>query len=153
MTIGAIHGVSLTKLVDRLHDFGKLIKPGGRGYFAVNLRRPFQNTELHEFAKLFDLSRRQTLLDLYRVIYNLQTQINYKIIAFDINLLDSEKERYDIIKGTDWPEWDDYILGNLSEVDDKIIKEISEFNIGNMPVFANGPSEIIDGNLKIVFEV
>lgn len=153
MTIGAIHTVSLVKLVDTIHDFGKLIKPGGRGYFAVNLRRPFQYTELHDFAKLFDLSRRQTLIDLYRVIHNLSSQINYKLIAFDITFLDAEKERYNLIKGTDWPSWDDYVLGKVTNLNKNLHEEIEKFGFGQQPFTINGPVEIVDGNLKIVFDV
>jgi len=153
MTIGAIHGVSLAKLADTLYEFGTVIKPGGRGYFAVNLRRSMQHTELHEFAQLFDLSRRQTRIDLYNVVKNIFEKISYKIIALDINFLDDAKEKYRQLCGSLWPEWDRYVAGDFTGVPENIIEEIQQWNIGMEPFRANGPSEIIDGNIKIVFEV
>lgn len=157
MTIGAIHDVSLTKISNRINDFGRLIKPGGRGYFGVNLRRPLQNTAIHEFAELFDLSRPQTFKDLYCVVHRQIEKIKYKIIALDITILDAEKDRYNEIKGSDWPSWVDYLNDDFTKVNisvrDKIYEEIMSFNFGKELLLANGPSEIIDGNLKLVFEV
>lgn len=151
-TIGAIHNVSLAKLADRINEFGKLIKQGGRGYFAVNIRRSMQYTELHEFAQLFDLTRQQTILDLYKVFRNECKKIDYKIIALDITILDDEEKRYNSIKGTSWPTWGDFLSDNISGIDPDIINEIAGFNFGASSFTANGPSEPIDGNLKLVFE-
>jgi SAM-dependent methyltransferase len=153
MTIGAIHGVSLVELPNRINDFGKVIKSGGRGYFGVNLRRPMQNTEIHEYAELFNLSKRQTLHDLYRVVRKQCEKIKYNIIALDINFLDYEKDRYENLAGSDWPSWQDYLNDNVKNIDQKILDEIAGFKIGCDPFTANGPSEVVDGNLNLIFEV
>lgn len=153
MTIGAIHAVSLTQLQETLYEFGKVIKPGGRGYFAVNLRRSMQYTELHEYAELFDLSRRQTMLDLYNVVKNIFENIQYKIIALDINFIDDERNRYEKLQGSSWPDWDSYAAGDFTGVPDDIVKEIMQWKIGLTPFPVYGFSEVIDGNVKIVFEV
>jgi len=153
MTIGAIHNVSMSQLPDRINEFGRVIKQGGRGYFSVNLRRVMQNTELHEYAKLFDLSKRQTKLDLYRVVVAQCEKIKYKIVALDVTFLDHEKVRYESLAGTDWPTWNDYVSNNLDHVQVDILEEIKNFEIGLEPFTANGPSEPIDGNVKLVFEI
>ncbi len=154
-TIGAIHGVSLGKIADRIHKFGKLIKPGGRGYFPFNLRRILQFTELYEFAKLFDLSRSQTKLDLYRVVKQQFESIDYKIIALDFSFLDDVKEKYEVLKGGNWPTWEEYLEGDLSKVSPTIIDEIEKYSevLGKVPFMINGPSDPVDGNIRIVFEV
>ena len=153
--IGVLHGVSLAKVADRIHEFGSLIKPGGRGYFPFNLRRLLQKTELHDFAELFDLSRRQTRLDLYRVVKKQFESINYKIIALDFPFLDDVKEKYNVLRGTSWPSWEDYLEGNLSNVPMGVIKEIEGFSdvLLGSSFTVNGPSDPLDGNIRLVFEV
>lgn len=153
MTIGALHAVSLISLPDVINEFGTIIKSGGRGYFAVNLRRPMQYTQLHEYAKLFDLTRPQTRLDLYKVVLAIFESIKYKIIALDINFLDDARLRYDRLKGANWPSWEAYINSEFDGISKNIIDEIMSFQIGMEPFTVNGPSEVIDGNIKLVFEV
>ena len=153
MTIGVIHAVSLATIHKTIDEFGQLIKPGGRGYFAINLRRPMQNTELHEFAELFDLKRQQTRIDLYRVVKAQCEKTKYKIITLDINFLDDAKERYELLQGADWPSWEQYLVNDFTSVSKDIVDEIMQYNIGMESFTANGPVEIIDGNVKIVFEV
>jgi hypothetical protein len=153
MTLGAIHDVSLAKLQDRINDFGKVIKPGGRGYFPLNLGMLLQNTELHEFAELFDLSRRQTLHDAYRIVRQQCEKIKYKIIALDINFLDYEKDRYERLAGPNWPSWNDYLNDNITDVDQEILSEISLQKLCQDPFVSINTNDLIDGNIKLVFEV
>jgi SAM-dependent methyltransferase len=149
MALQSIHHVSLLKFVDRINQFGKIIKPGGRGFFSTNLSKLVSLTELHEFAKIFDLSRQVTIFDYYCYLKKELKKLNYRIIAADV-LPTLERHYYDCA-GPDWPPIETYAARDFSNVSEMIKDEI----LGNDDAYVNhiGLSEVVDGNIKIVFEV
>jgi SAM-dependent methyltransferase len=149
MALQSIHHVSLLKFVDRINQFGKIIKPGGRGFFSTNLSKLVSLTELHEFAKIFDLSRQVTIFDYYCYLKKELKKLNYRIIAADV--LPTLERHYYNCAGPDWPSIETYAARDFSNVSEMIKDEI----LGNDDAYVNhiGLSEVVDGNIKIVFEV
>jgi len=149
MALQSIHHVSLLKFVDRINQFGKIIKPGGRGFFSTNLSKLVSLTELHEFAKIFDLSRQVTIFDYYCYLKKELKKLNYRIIAADV--LPTLERHYYNCAGPDWPPIETYAARDFSNVSEMIKDEI----LSNDDAYVKhiGLSEVVDGNIKIVFEV
>ena len=149
MAIQSIHHVSLLKFVDRINQFGKIIKPGGRGFFSANLGRLVSRTEPHEFVEIFDLSRPVTIFDYYCYLKKELEKLDYRIIAADI--LPTFERHYYNCAGPDWPPIETYAtrdFGNVSEIIKDEILGIDDVYIKDI-----GLSDSLDGNIKIVFEV
>jgi len=149
MAVQSIHHVSLLGFVDRINQFGKLIKPGGRGYFSTNLGRLVSCTQPHEFAKIFDLSRPVTIFDYYCYIKKELEKLDYRIIAADV--LPVFERHYHNCAGPDWPPIETYAARDFTDVSDMIKDEI--LSIDDVYIKDIGLSDSLDGNIKIVFEV
>jgi hypothetical protein len=149
MALQSIHHVSLLGFVDRINQFGKLIKPGGRGFFSTNLGILISRTEPHEFAKIFDLSRPVTIFDYYCYIKKELEKLNYQIIAADV--LPVFERHYYNCAGPDWPTIETYAARNFENVSDMIKDEI--LSIDDVYIKDIGLSDSLDGNIKIVFKV
>jgi len=149
MAIQSIHQVSLLKFIDRINQFGKIIKPGGRGIFSTNLGRLVSRTEPHEFAQIFDLSRPVTIFDYYCYIKKELEKLDYRIIAADV--LPMFERHYYNCAGPDWPPIETYAARDFRNVPEIIKDEI--LGIDDAYIKHIGLSEGLDGNIKIVFEV
>jgi SAM-dependent methyltransferase len=149
MAVQSIHQVSLLKFVDQINQFGKIIKPGGRGFFSTSLGRLVSRTEPHEFAKIFDLSRPVTIFDYYCYIKKELEKLDYRIIAADI--LPTFERHYYNCAGPDWPPIETYAARDFSNVSEVIKAEI--LSIDDVYIKNIGLSDSLDGNIKIVFEV
>ena len=146
--INSVHFISLIDFSNRVNDFGKLIKPGGRGFLAFNLQRMIERTKPHEFAKLFDLSKPVSYYEYRNYIINeLQDKIKYNIIINDI--LFDHRENYNNCKGSDWPTYDSWIAKNFIDVPTEIINEINSCDFTTDPNL----DDYYNGNIRIVFEV
>lgn len=147
--IQSLHYISLLDVSTRINQFGKIIKKGGRGFLSFNLTRLIQQTEPHEWPKIFDLSQRLTIFDYYSYIKKELTKVDYKIIAADV--LPDFEQMYSNLAGPDWPAIEKYADRDFSNVPELIRKEILQ----NADVFAFniGLNDMMDGNIKIVFEV
>lgn len=149
MTISAIHHVSLLDFKDLINKFGKIIKPGGRGFVAFNLARLISSTEPHEFAQIFDLSRPVTIFDYYCYIKKELEKTNYQIVAADI--LYTFEQHYFNCAGPDWPSIEKYAARDFSNVHELIVREIMQLEEAYVQNW--GLNDTMDGNIKIVFEV
>lgn len=149
MAVQSIHNVSLLGFVDRINQFGKLIKPGGRGFISINLGRLISRTEPHEFAQIFDLSRPLTIFDYYCYLKKELEKIDYKIVAADV--LPVFERHYHNCAGLDWPPIDTYAARDFSDVSTLITEEI--LSIDEVYIRNIGLNDGLDGNIKIVFEV
>jgi hypothetical protein len=149
MALQSIHHVSLLKFVDQINQFGKIIKPGGRGFFSTNLGRLVSRTEPHEFAKIFDLSRSVTIFDYYCYIKKELEKLDYRIIAADV--LPTFERHYHNCAGSDWPPIETYAARDFSQVAEMIRDEI--LGLDDVYIKDIGLSDSLDGNIKIVFEV
>jgi hypothetical protein len=146
-----LHYISLINFVDTIHNFGKIIKKGGRGFITFNLIKLIENTQPHEFAMIFNLLTPVTINDYINFIEKEITKVTYKVILSEILLYDPELEKYNLLKGTDWPEYKDFVSGNFNDIPDKIINEIQQFNFQKNS--SKGYNDEFNGNIRIVFEV
>jgi hypothetical protein len=53
-SIDALHFISICKFYDRIMQFANIIKPGGRGYIAMNVARLMNDTSTVEKIELFN---------------------------------------------------------------------------------------------------
>jgi hypothetical protein len=150
-SINAIHFVSLVEFANRINDFGKIIKPTGRGFVSFNLLRMIERTHPHEFAKIFDLSRPVTLTDYRLYIENQLKSVKYNLLLVDITFEDQIKKEYELVRGIDWPTYEDYIVDNFTNTSANIIEEIKNFNF--TAHHHNYLEDGSNGNIRIVFEV
>jgi hypothetical protein len=152
-SVNAIHFVSLIEFANRINDFGKIIKPNGLGFVTFNLLRMIEHTKPHEFAKIFDLSRPVTSID-YRLYIEKQLKnVTYNLLLVDITFEDQIKKNYEIIRGIDWPTYEDYVVDNFTNITDDIIKEIKNFNFTDHYFNNDLKSDAYNGNIRIVFKV
>jgi hypothetical protein len=155
IAINSIHFISLKEFANRINSFGKIIKPGGRGFVTCNLIRMMERTEPHEYAELFDLSDRLTTNDYFEHIKKEIKKINYKVIVKDIpfqtDYISKQKKRYELCKGADWPPFELVIDRNYNNAPEHIIKEINSFSIFDTTEV--NYDDVYNGNIRIVFEV
>jgi hypothetical protein len=156
IAINSIHFISLKDFSKRINDFGKIIKPGGRGFVAFNLKRMLDQTELHEFAEIFeDLHKRIVVKDYYDFLEEEIKKINYKIIVKDFifasEYFDRQKKQYEICKGSSWPPFEDSLNRNYTGTPEHIIEEIN-FLIFNK-LSEGSLDDGYNGNIRLVFEV
>ena len=149
-SVNAIHFVSLIEFANRINDFGKIIKPTGLGFVTFNLLRMIERTQPHEFAKIFDLSRPVTSRDYRLYIENQLKNIKYNLLLVDIMFEDQLKKKYELFRGINWPTYEDYIVGNFTNISDDIIEEIKNFNFTNLDWYSD---DGYNGNIRIVFKV
>ena len=147
-SVNAIHFVSLIEFANRINDFGKVIKPNGLGFVTFNLARMIERTHPHEFAKIFDLSRPVTLRDYRLYIVNQLKNVKYNLLLVDILIEDQLKKNYELLKGVDWPRYEDYIVGNFTNISDDIIEDIKNSKLMNWT-----SNDGYNGNIRIVFKV
>jgi hypothetical protein len=156
IAINSLHFISLKDFSKRINDFGKIIKPGGRGCVTFNLQRMLERTALHEFAEIFEGSSKTiTVMDYYNFLKEEIKKIDYKIITQDFTFIADYdnwlRKKYEIHKGSGWPLFDEAINGNYNNIPDHIIKEI------NLLVFNGEFERALDdrfnGNIRLVFEV
>lgn len=147
-SVNAIHFVSLIEFANRINDFGKVIKPNGLGFVTFNLARMIESTHPHEFAKIFDLSRPVTLRDYRLYIVNQLKNVKYNLLLVDILIEDQLKKNYELLKGVEWPRYEDYIVGNFTNIPDDIIEEIKNLKLMNW-----NSNDGYNGNIRIVFKV
>ena len=150
IAINSIHYISLINFVSQINKFGKIIKPGGRGYVTFNLQKMLENTKPHEYYQLFDLTKELTMLD-YRYFIEVELKkIKYNIITVDITFDLILQKKYDLLKGAEWPRLEQYLTNDMTGVPEHIINEINRYNIIGNPDGYNDP---FNGNIRIVFEV
>ena len=82
--INALHFISLVEVKNQINKFGKILKKGGRGFVTLNLKRLLENTEPHEYHKLFDLNKKLTLDDYRNYLTKELTSTDYKILVLDL---------------------------------------------------------------------
>lgn len=82
--VNSLHYIPLAEVKERINTFGKILKPGGRGFVTLNLQRLLDYTEPHEYYKLFDLTKRLTMDDYKQYLTKEIEGIDYQILAFDI---------------------------------------------------------------------
>lgn len=149
MAVLSISNVSLLEFKNRINQFGKIIKKGGRGYISFSLGRLVNCTEPHEFAQIFDLSSPVTIFDYYCYLKKELEKLDYKIVAADV--LPVFERHYHNCAGPDWPSIDTYAARDFSDVSTLITEEI--LSIDDVYVRNIGLNDGLDGNIKIVFEV
>lgn len=148
--INSLHFISLKEIANRITQFGKIIKPGGRGYIAFNLKRLLEWTEPHEFAELFDLSKPLTTDDYEGLIRAELKKVKYDIIVEDLSFTGrgfNGRAHYDYVKGDSWPTFEKYIANDLTGVSDDIRDEIMRYTFGS------SYDDPANGNIRIVFDV
>lgn len=152
--INSLHYISLTEFSNRINEFGKIIKPGGRGFMAFNLKRLLENTEPHEYAQLFDLTKKLSAADYKRFIFDAIKNVKYKILVFDVTFNDIYKDelRYENLKGVDWPPSISDYFSLADQLPDHIRKEIDEYEFDS-EMLIDKINEGYTGNIRIVFEV
>ena len=148
-SVNALHFISLVEFANRINDFGKIIKPNGLGFVAFNLLRMIERTPSHELAKIFDLSRPVTPTDYRLYIENQLKNIKYNLLLVDIMFEDQLKKKYELFRGINWPTYEDYIVGNFTNISDDIIEEIKNFNFTDLDQYGVA----WNGNIRIVFKV
>ena len=149
MAVLSINNVSLLEFRNRINQFGKIIKTGGRGYISFSLGRLVNCTDPHEFAEIFDLSRPVTIFDYYCYLKKELEKIDSSIIAADV--LPAFERHYYNCAGPDWPPIETYAARDFNNVPKLITEEIlliDEVYIRNI-----GLNDSLDGNIKIVFEI
>jgi hypothetical protein len=62
MSIDALHFTSITNFTKRVLDFARVIKPGGRGYIAMNAARLIDFTPKKDLIELFGTDKRDANL-------------------------------------------------------------------------------------------
>jgi hypothetical protein len=149
MAVMSIGQVSLLEFKNRINQFGKIIKSGGRGFMAFSLGRLVNCTQPHEFAEIFDLSRPVTIFDYYCYIKKELEKLDYRIIAADV--LPVFERHYYNCAGPDWPPIETYASRDFSSVSQLIREEI--LSIDEVHIRNIGLNDALDGNIKIVFEV
>ena len=147
-SVNSIHFVSLVEFANRINNFGKIIKPNGLGFVTFNLLRMIEYTHPHEFDQIFNLSRPITSRDYRLYIENQLKNVKYDLLLVDITFEDQIKKNYEIIKGIDWPTYEDYVVDNFTNTTDDIIKEIKNFNFTD-----HYYNDACNGNIRIVFKV
>ena len=149
MAVLSINQVSLLEFKNRINEFGKIIKTGGRGFISFSLGRLVNCTQPHEFAMIFDLRQPVTIFDYYCYLKKELEKIDYRIIAADV--LPVFESHYYNCAGPDWPPIETYASRDFSSASELIKEEIlllDEVYVRNI-----GLNDILDGNIKIVFEV
>jgi hypothetical protein len=146
--VNSIHYVSLLEFANRINQFGKIIKSGGLGFVTFNLHVMITNTKIHEFAKIFDLSRPVTTVDHRNYIESQLKDIKYNILLIDIVFGDID--RYEDLKGADWPSYDDCISGIFTNTPEHVIEEIKNLKFGEND---DGIYDPYNGNIRIIFKV
>jgi hypothetical protein len=149
MAVLSISNVSLLEFKNRINQFGKIIKKGGRGYITFSLGRLVNCTEPHEFAQILDLSRPVTIFDYYCYLKKELKKMDYTIVAADV--LPVFERHYHNCAGPDWPPIDTYAARDFSNVSALITEEI--LSIDETYIRNIGLNDGLDGNIKIVFEV
>ena len=152
-SINALHFVSLKDFASRINEFASIIKPGGRGFITFNLIRMLERTLPHEYAQLFDLSKPVTAKDYTNYIEAELKKIKYNILVKDIlfeNKFKTIEEKYNSLKGSDWPNFSKIIAADMANVSDHIVNEIKSFDFFNLCVL--GYDDQYNGNIRIVFE-
>lgn len=92
--INSIHFRSLYNFSETINDFGKLIKPGGRGFITANLMMLIKHTLPHEWPLMFDLSNPLSPEDYSKYVIAEIEKTDYKIIALDISIDDTLDDMY-----------------------------------------------------------
>jgi len=162
-SINSMHFVSLLNFADRINEFGKIIKPSGRGYLSFNLARMVERTYLHESAQIFDLTKPVTIKHYRDYIVEELKKVKYNLLVVDLfDSISSEEIRYNTVKGAEWPTWQDWNNKNIQLISKNIIEEIKLYNFVLDYDFWNQTTKLLDlsvleeaynGNIKIVFEV
>ncbi len=152
--INAIHFISLTQFANRIIEFGKIIKPGGRGFLTFNLERMLTRTQPYEYAQLFDLLKPLTAIEYKDFFIKELKKIPYKILVFDILFENRYVDdiEYNNIKGSGWPpSLAEYFSYDLDKIPLQIRKEIESHNFTDKIYI----DKIDDGsgNIRLVFEV
>jgi hypothetical protein len=146
--VNSIHYISLLEFANRINKFGEIIKPGGLGFVTFNLQILISHTKIHEFAKIFDLSRPVTTNDYRHYIKSQLKNIKYNILLVDIVFGDID--RYEKLKGIDWPSYDDCVSGNFTNTSEQVIEEIKNLKFGENDDYIHDP---LNGNIRIIFKV
>ena len=94
IAMNSIHFRSLSEFSQLVNDFGKIIKPGGRGFITINLDMMIRETRPHEWALMFKLDHELTVNDYSEYIENELKKIKYKIIVYDFLADDSLSDMY-----------------------------------------------------------
>ena len=84
-SINAIHFVPLTTLRDRIIDFVSVIKPGGRGFLALNFQRLIEYTTQQDLDMLFPNGITPEVSDRY-VREQFDNISNIKMLCVDIDV-------------------------------------------------------------------
>lgn len=146
--VNSIHYISLLEFANRINKFGGIIKPGGLGFVTFNLQILISHTKIHEFAKIFDLSRPITTNDYRNYIKSQLKNIKYNILLVDIVFGDID--RYEKLKGIDWPSYDDCVSENFINTPVQVIEEIKNLKFGENDDYIHDP---LNGNIRIIFKV
>jgi hypothetical protein len=102
-SIDALHFVSISYFYDRIMQFANIIKPGGRGYIAMNVARLLDFTSVAEKIKIFN-TKTPTPIQLATYIDQQIKKITLQLLVVDNLILDC---------------YDEYIDGNIRIVFEK----------------------------------
>jgi hypothetical protein len=144
--VNSVHFIPLEKFKDRIIEFSKIIKPGGRGYLAFNMIRIIQNTT----SKILPIKKYVEYID--QEIAHIKNLPGIKILVYDNTILEDVEKNYEMYRGADWPEFDDRSNPNLPK---EIREELD--NYGFTGDDKENPQRLLEnrysGNVRIVFEV
>lgn len=138
-SICSLHFIPLQKLTERIVEFSKIIKPGGRGFISFNLQRMIERSDF----------KLDTPAEYARYIDNCVKALPLDIIVYD-NVIEQSALRnkqywYDVHKGADWPEK----LGDPASAE--ITAEMTELGFFN-ETHSEWLEETQQGSFRIVFE-
>jgi hypothetical protein len=88
-SINALHYHSISKLEKIINNFMSIVKPGGRGFLALNLQRMIDCTTKTEIIEIFS-KENPLVVDYEQYVYKILSKIfsNYLIIDVDFSVMD-----------------------------------------------------------------
>ena len=161
--INSMHFISLSDFVQRVHDFCKIVVPGGQAFIAFNTARMVELTPANVLLSYFNtLEPSQEQLSEYfdNQIKNIQhhTQYYHNTLMSVKHKSDSvsklTKTSYDNCKGSNWPKYDCYLKNDYQNCSTAIIEEIRNFTQDNLRTLSafEMRSDFATGNVRLVLE-
>jgi len=162
--INSLHFISLSDFVQRVHDFCKIVVPGGQAFITFNIARIVERTPDNVLLNNFNtLEPSQEQLSEYfdNQVKNIQHHTQYyhntlmsvKHKSDSVNKL--TKTSYDNCKGSDWPDYNYYLKNNYQNCSTDIIEEIHNFTQDNLRMLSNFEmrNDFATGNIRLVLNV
>lgn len=160
--INSIQFVPLTEFSNRINEFGKIIKKGGRGFVTFSLYHLIFRTNSSDLITLFGTKNYVTTEEYKTYITNEIKNIEHDVIVADILFTEgflpkqlAEIEcKYNAVKDNYWPSFTDYIKDINNNIYTDIIEKFTAIHNVLTPkeIFESSIHDPFNGNIRIVFE-